>query len=82
MRKLFKNAYALIVIGVLCLMLAYQSSSREIVCNGAQMKPGETCGDLTYEQKERGGAIVTWGLIGLGLVLVAIGFARRPKKKK
>lgn len=85
MPKFLTNPYVLIIIGVLCLILAYQDTNTAMLCDGAPMRPGDTCGDLTYEERQRGEDIVLWSLIGGGLLLILIGgtgISRRSKKKK
>lgn len=87
MPKVLKNPYMLVLIGVLSLFLALGATPDQAMCEGTPMKPGETCGTLTFEQKERGRQYLMWGLTGLGLVLVAVGVRtiskrRKAKKKK
>ncbi len=82
---MLKNPYVLVLIGLLSLFLAVGGTPDQAMCEGAPMKPGDTCGTLSYEQKERGRQYLMWGLTGLGLVLVVGGggaIAKRRKKKK
>ncbi|WP_117210735.1 hypothetical protein [Allorhizocola rhizosphaerae] len=85
MPKVLKNPYVLVLIGLLSLFLAFGGAPDEAMCQGTPMQPGDTCGTLTYEQKERGRQYLIWGLTGLGLVLVLVGvrsISKRLKKKK
>jgi hypothetical protein len=80
-----KNPYVLVLIGLLALFLAFGGAPDQAVCEGRPMQPGDTCGTLSYEQKERGRQFFMWGLTGLGAVLVFVGvrsIAKRRKAKK
>ncbi len=82
MPKVLKNPYVLVLIGLLSLFLAFGGAPGQAVCNGAPMKPGDTCGNLTYAQKERGRQFMMWGLTGLGALLIFVGVRQISKGRK
>jgi hypothetical protein len=82
LKNLFKNSYFLILVGILALYLAFTRSPESVSCKGVEMKPGDMCGDLTYEAKQRSNNIFTYGLIGVGAVLIIVSVRNIRKKGK
>lgn len=83
MKKILKNPFFLILLGALCLYVAFKGSSGKVLCDGVEMKPTDTCGTLSYATKERSGNIFTFGMIGVGIALILGSvFNIRKKRKK
>ena len=82
MKKLFKNPFFLILLGALCVFLAVKGTSDKVKCNGVEMKPADTCGALSFADKERSGRIFTYGLGGIGVAAVAWSVLNIRNKRK
>ncbi|HEX6684420.1 MAG TPA: hypothetical protein VF062_16580 [Candidatus Limnocylindrales bacterium] len=82
MKKILKNPFFLLLLGLLCIYLSFAGASDGVTCNDVPMKPGDTCGSLSYEDKQRSADIFKYGLIGLGLVLVLYGVVTITRKRK
>ena len=81
MKKLLKNPFFLILLGALCIYIAFKGSTDKVMCGDVEMKPTDTCGSLSYADKERSGTIFTYGMIGVGIVLI-VGSVMNVRKKR
>lgn len=82
MKKLLKNPFFLVLLGALCIYLAFKGSTDKVLCQGVEMKPTDSCGTLSYTDKQRSAAIFTYGMIGVGVVLIVSSFLNIRKKWK
>ena len=83
MKKILKNPFFLILLGALCIYIAFKGTTGgKVMCNGIEMKPTGTCGTLSYADKERSGNIFTYGMIGVGVVLIVSSVLNIRKKRK
>lgn len=83
MKKILKNPFFLILLGLLFIYIAFAGTTDKVMCGEVEMKPTDTCGTLSYADKERSGAIFTYGLIGVGIVLIVGSvMSIRNKRKK
>lgn len=82
LKKLLKNRFVLILVGLLCIYLSFLGSSTTMTCNDVPMKPGEGCGAMSYEDKQLSADIFKYGLIVLGLILILYGVVAIGRKRK
>ncbi|HZM74883.1 MAG TPA: hypothetical protein VFC19_04105 [Candidatus Limnocylindrales bacterium] len=82
MKKILKNPFFLILLGTLAIYIAFQGTTDKVMCGEVEMKPTDSCGTLSYADKERGGTIFTYGMIGLGVALIAGSVMNIRKKRK
>ena len=82
MKKILKNPFFLILLGLLFIYIAFKGTTGTVMCDGAEMKPTDTCGTLSYADKERSSAIFTYGMIGVGIALIVGSVLNIRKKRK
>jgi hypothetical protein len=79
-KKILKNPFFLILLGLLAIYIAFQGTTDTVMCGDVEMQPTETCGTLSYADKQRSGAIFTYGMIGVGIALI-VGSVLNIRKK-
>ena len=82
MKKILKNPFFLILLGLLFIYIAFRGTTDTVMCDGVEMKPTDMCGTLSYADKERSGAIFTYGMIGVGIALILGSVMNIRKKRK
>jgi hypothetical protein len=82
MKKILKNPFFLILLGVLAIYIAFKGTSDVVTCNDVEMKPTDMCGTLSYADKERSGNIFTYGMIAVGIALIVGSVMNIRKKRK
>jgi hypothetical protein len=81
-KKILKNPFFLILLGALCLYIAFKGTTDVVMCNNVEMKPTDVCGTLSYADKERSGKIFTYGMIAVGVALIVGSVLNIRKKRK